>query len=123
MDQSRSAGRQLGDPVLFPLDSFALCLRLGSRRSRSTRSSSLRSCRLKSASPATISPAQISAIPVSSLTGILECEYAKASIQFTWEGADEMDEASGDGWAELQDNGSLKGEISFHHGEESDFSP
>jgi hypothetical protein len=36
-------------------------------------------------------------------------------------GADEMDEAHGEGWAELQDDGSLLGEISFHNGDESGF--
>ena len=55
------------------------------------------------------------------VTGTLDCGYAKASIHFTWEGNDEMDEASGDGYAELQDDGSLNGEISFHHGDESFF--
>ena len=55
------------------------------------------------------------------VTGALDCSYAKASIHFTWEGNDEMDDASGEGWAELHDDGSLRGEISFHHGDESSF--
>lgn len=55
------------------------------------------------------------------VSGLLECSYAKASIHFTWEGNDEMDDASGDGYAELQDNGSLNGTIAFHQGDESDF--
>jgi len=55
------------------------------------------------------------------VTGTLDCSYAKVSIHFNWEGSDEMDEASGEGWAELQDDGSLNGEISFHHGDESSF--
>lgn len=55
------------------------------------------------------------------VTGTLDCGYAKASIHFAWEGFDEMDEASGDGYAELQDDGTLNGEISFHHGDESTF--
>ena len=44
----------------------------------------------------------------------IDCSYAKASIHFTWEALDEMEKASGDGYAELQDNGSNTGEISFH---------
>ena len=32
-----------------------------------------------------------------------------------------MDPASGDGWAELRDDGSLKGEICFHDGDEITF--
>jgi len=55
------------------------------------------------------------------VTGTLDCGYAKASIHFTWEGNDEMDEAAGDGWAELQDDGLISGEIGFQHGDESSF--
>ena len=32
-----------------------------------------------------------------------------------------MDEVSGSGWAELNDDGTLNGEISFHLGDESTF--
>jgi hypothetical protein len=41
------------------------------------------------------------------------------AIAFDWDGADEMDEACGDGWADLQDDGSLVGEITFRNGDES----
>ena len=40
---------------------------------------------------------------------------------FDWDGNDEMDEAQGDGCAELQEDGSLAGEIRFHNGDESRF--
>lgn len=40
---------------------------------------------------------------------------------FSWSGNDEMDEAQGDGWAELQPDGSLRGQICFHGGDEADF--
>jgi hypothetical protein len=43
------------------------------------------------------------------------------AIEFTGEGNDEMDDARGDGWAELQSNGFLKGQICFHGGDEADF--
>ena len=43
------------------------------------------------------------------------------AIAFDWGGADEMDETHGDGWAKLQDDGSLVGEITFHNGDESGF--
>ena len=36
-------------------------------------------------------------------------------------GADEMDEARGNGWAELQDDGTLEGQICFEGGDEADF--
>jgi len=32
-----------------------------------------------------------------------------------------MDEAQGDGWAEIQRDGSLKGQICFHGGDEANF--
>jgi hypothetical protein len=55
------------------------------------------------------------------VTGTLDRSYAKASIHFKWDGFDEMDEVCGDGYAELQHDGSLTGEISYHNGDESSF--
>jgi hypothetical protein len=43
------------------------------------------------------------------------------AVEFTWSGNDEMDEASGDGWAELQPDGTLEGQICFHGSDEADF--
>jgi hypothetical protein len=43
------------------------------------------------------------------------------AVTFDWDGNDEMDEACGDGWAELQADGSLTGEICFHNGDEIPF--
>lgn len=43
------------------------------------------------------------------------------AIEFHWAGNDEMDEAQGDGWAELQPDGALKGQICLHGGDEADF--
>ena len=43
------------------------------------------------------------------------------AAEFTWDGNDEMDEARGDGWAELQHDGVLKGQICFHSGDEAEF--
>lgn len=53
--------------------------------------------------------------------GGLDCWYGPRSIDFTWEGSDEMDPARGDGEAELEEDGTLTGEIRFHHGDESTF--
>jgi len=44
-----------------------------------------------------------------------------AAVAYTWDGNDEMDEACGDGWAELQPDGSLAGKINFHNGDEIAF--
>ena len=43
------------------------------------------------------------------------------AVEFSWTCNDEMDEAQGDGWAQLQPNGSLKGQIRFHGGDEANF--
>jgi hypothetical protein len=43
------------------------------------------------------------------------------AADFTWQGSDEMDPVSADGWAELDDDGTINGEISFHLGDESTF--
>ena len=43
------------------------------------------------------------------------------AVAFHWTGNDEMDEAQGDGWTELQPDGSLKGVICFNGGDETNF--
>lgn len=53
--------------------------------------------------------------------GGLDCRHAQASLRFTWAGIDEMDEASGDGEAQLADDATLTGAIRFHLGDESSF--
>ena len=55
------------------------------------------------------------------VTGSFADASTSDAVAFDWEGADEMDEAHGDGWAELQEDGSLAGEIRFHNGDESRF--
>jgi len=44
---------------------------------------------------------------------------SRASVGFTWEGCDEMDEVSGDGSAELLDDGSIEIEFAYHKGDEA----
>ena len=55
------------------------------------------------------------------VTGNLHCRKTTSSVEFTWEGNDEMDEASGDGWVEVQKDGSLNGEIRLHNGDDLTF--
>jgi hypothetical protein len=55
------------------------------------------------------------------LTAALDCAYTPSGFDFTWNGADEGDQVSGDGWAKLQEDGSLLGEISYHNGDETSF--
>jgi hypothetical protein len=51
----------------------------------------------------------------------LDCRYGPDSVDFTWQGADEMDEACGAGDAELDEDGLLTGKIRFHNGDDSTF--
>ena len=57
--------------------------------------------------------------------GQMDCRFGRRngrpSIDFTWEGNDECDTASGRGWVTLQQDGSLTGHIHFHHGDDSGF--
>ena len=45
----------------------------------------------------------------------------RPGIEFSWEGNDETDLASGRGWATLTPDGSLEGRIYFHMGDDSWF--
>jgi hypothetical protein len=56
--------------------------------------------------------------------GNMDCREAtrdgQPAAEWSWEGNDEMDEASGRGWAVLR-GGELHGLLAFHQGDESDF--
>lgn len=51
----------------------------------------------------------------------LQCSYAPSTAHFDWHGFDEMDEVDGDGFAELNDDGTLSVEFSFRNGDEATF--
>ena len=51
--------------------------------------------------------------------GDMELEYSASMIFFTWAGFDEMDEVNGSGSAELNDDGNLEIELSFHLGDDA----
>ncbi|PZR09182.1 MAG: hypothetical protein DI532_20505 [Azospirillum brasilense] len=53
--------------------------------------------------------------------GGLDGHFGLNDVDFTWEGSDEMDHACGDGDAQLEEDGTLTGEIRFHLGDESSF--
>lgn len=55
------------------------------------------------------------------LTGSIHGSADGTSVEFQWDGNNEMDEAAGDGWAQLQPNGDLKGEIHLQNGDEIPF--
>ncbi len=57
--------------------------------------------------------------------GELDCRDVardgRPGVEFSWEGHDEYDPASGRGWAVLNPDGSLDGHIYFHLGDDSAF--
>jgi hypothetical protein len=57
--------------------------------------------------------------------GWMDCREAaiddRPGLEFSWDGNDECDPASGRGWAALQPDGSLTGHIYFHMGDDSAF--
>jgi hypothetical protein len=56
-----------------------------------------------------------------SLDGDLEDNNGKERFAFTWDGADEMDEASGSGWLQLSSKDQADGLIKMHRGDRSTF--
>jgi hypothetical protein len=46
---------------------------------------------------------------------------AEERFEFTWEGSDEMDTASGSGWITLKEQSTIEGRIKFHQGDSSKF--
>ena len=57
--------------------------------------------------------------------GYLDCRHGEREgcprVEFTWEGQDEGNPAFGRGRAELETDGSLRGHIYFHAGDDSGF--
>jgi hypothetical protein len=56
-----------------------------------------------------------------SIDGDLEDHNGKERFVFTWEGAAEMDEASGSGWLQISSKGEVEGLIKMHGGDRSTF--
>jgi hypothetical protein len=55
------------------------------------------------------------------LNAALDCGFNSIGIDFEWNGADEGDQVSGDGWADLREDGCLDGEIAYNNGDETTF--
>jgi hypothetical protein len=55
------------------------------------------------------------------LTGAIHGTCDGRAVEFTWAGSDEMEPTAGHGWAELQDGGSIEGEICMQNGDEIPF--
>jgi hypothetical protein len=56
-----------------------------------------------------------------SIDGELEDNNGKERFAFTWDGAAEMDEASGSGWLQFSSKDEVEGLIKFHGGDQSTF--
>lgn len=60
------------------------------------------------------------------VTGQIDGEIVKdesgEKLEFTWDGSDENDEASGSGWLRLKDKNTLAGKFKLHQGDSSLFS-
>jgi hypothetical protein len=57
--------------------------------------------------------------------GWLDCRFTERDelpfVEFSWEGLNEGDSVCGRGWASLQSDGSLKGHLFIHLGDDSAF--
>ena len=49
----------------------------------------------------------------------LDLSYSPSMVFFTWGGCDEMDDVSGDGPAELLDDGAIEITFAYHNGDEA----
>lgn len=58
-------------------------------------------------------------IAFGALQASLDVDYGPDEIGFTWTGCDELDEVTGAGSAELQDDDSLQIEFEYHNGDEA----
>ncbi|MGO9428326.1 hypothetical protein [Rhodoblastus sp.] len=58
-------------------------------------------------------------IAFGAMQATLDVEYGPTSIAFTWIGFDEGDEVSGEGYAELLDDGSIEIEFEYDSGDEA----
>lgn len=59
------------------------------------------------------------------LRGWLDCRYGqrdgRPSVEFSWQGEDEGDDACGRGWAVQEPDGSLRGRLFIHCADDSEF--
>ena len=58
-------------------------------------------------------------IAFGALQASLDLGYSPSMVFFTWVGGDEMDEVSGEGHAELLEDGSIEITFTYHNGDEA----
>lgn len=66
-----------------------------------------------------IGPGNHGEIAFGVLQASLDLGYSQSMVFFTWAGFDEMDEVTGDGHAELLDDGTIEIAFAFHNGDEA----
>ncbi|ESW77790.1 hypothetical protein NKL07_33485 [Mesorhizobium sp. C280B] len=67
----------------------------------------------------TIGPDNNGEIAFGALQAGLDLSYGLSIVHFTWGGCDEMDDVTGDGHAELLDDGSIEITFAYHNGDEA----
>jgi hypothetical protein len=55
------------------------------------------------------------------LTGCIHGRCDGDAVEFDWSGNNEMDDAAGNGWAAIQSDGTLEGEICLQNGDDIRF--
>ena len=55
------------------------------------------------------------------IDGEIDEDPTGSRFEFTWDGNDECDPASGSGWLKLKDAATLEGKFIFHNGDDSKF--
>lgn len=58
-------------------------------------------------------------IAFGAMQATLDLSYSPSMVFFSWAGFDEMDEVTGDGSAELFDDGSIEITFAYHNGDEA----
>ena len=55
------------------------------------------------------------------LSASVDGGFTPSGVDFDWNGADEGDQVTGTGWADLRDDGWLEGEIAYNNGDDTTF--
>lgn len=53
--------------------------------------------------------------------GGIDCRFHGSRVEFSWIGDDDGDRTRGRGWAEIQHDGTMRGRVYFHQGDDSAF--
>jgi hypothetical protein len=55
------------------------------------------------------------------LCASIDSGFTPSGVDFEWNGADEGDQVTGTGWADLREDGCLEGEIAYDNGDDTSF--